>query len=76
MRPKGLLNLAHAGVRHSRELMRTKEREPSTPTPPNGSHKILSPGSVLFPTGPSPLPSPRGAASKTTKTRRPSSGPR
>ena len=58
-----------------RELMQAKKLAPSTPTPPNGSRKAFSPDSVLFPPGSFPLPGLRGAASKTKKTRRPSSGP-
>ena len=59
-----------------RELMQAKEWAPSTPTPPNGSRKAPSPDSVLYPPDSPPLSSLRGAASKTTKNRRPSSGPR
>ena len=60
-----------------RGLMWTNDREPSTPTPPNGSREAPSPESALFPPEWPPLSIPRGAVSKTTKTRRrPSSGPR
>ena len=59
-----------------RQLSQKKERAPPTPTPPNGSRKAFSPGSVLFPPEPPPLSSLRGAASKTTQTRWPSYGPR
>ena len=58
------------------ELIKAKERAPSTPTPPNGSLRESSPDSALFPPEPPPLSGLRGAASKTTKTRRQSSGPR
>lgn len=51
-----------------RELLRKKERAPPTPTPPEGLRKTLSPDSALFPPGSSPLPSPRRADSKITKT--------
>ena len=57
-----------------RELMQAKKRAPPTPTPPNGSRKASSPDFVLFPSEPPPLSEFCGAASKTTKTRRPSSG--
>ena len=53
-----------------------KERAPSTPTPPNGSRKVPQPDFVLFPKESPPLSNLRGAASKTTKTRRPSPGAR
>ena len=59
-----------------RELLRKTERAPPTPTQPNGSRKVLSPDSVFFPPESPLLPNPRGEASKTTKTRWPSSGPR
>ena len=59
-----------------RELMQAKERAPPIPTPPNGSNKASSPDSVLFLPESPPLPSLPGAAFKTTKTRRTSSGPR
>ena len=59
-----------------RELMQAKEWAPSTPTPPNGSRKASSPDSALYPPDFPPLSSFRGANSKTTKNRRPSSGPR
>ena len=58
------------------ELMQAKERAPSTLNPPNGSRKASSPDSALFPPDSPPLSSLRGAASKTTKNRWPSSGPR
>ena len=57
-----------------RELMRTKERAPPTPTPPTGSRKASPPDSALLATESPPLLSLRGAASKTTKTRRQFSG--
>ena len=59
-----------------RELMQAKEWAPPNPTPPSGSRKAPSPDSILFPPDSPPLSSPRGAASKITKNRRPSSGPR
>ena len=59
-----------------RELMQAKEQAPSTPTPPSGSRKAPSSDSVLFPPESPPLPGLRGAASKTTKTKRSSSGHR
>ena len=59
-----------------RELIQAKERPPPTPTPPSGSHKASSPDSALFQPESTPLPSLRGAASKTTKTRWLSPGPR
>ena len=59
-----------------RALMQAKERAPPTPTLPNGSRKASLPGSVLYPPDSPPLSSLSGEAPKTTKTRRPSSGPR
>ena len=58
------------------ELIRTKERALSNPTPPYGPRKAVSPDSFLFPPESPPLSGLREAAFKTTKTRRPSSGPR
>mmetsp|Transcript_41718 Transcript_41718/g.94180 ORF Transcript_41718/g.94180 Transcript_41718/m.94180 type:complete len:210 (-) Transcript_41718:48-677(-) len=58
------------------ELLRKKKRASPTPTPPNGPRKEPSPDSALFPLKPPPLPRLCGSASKTTKNRRPSSGPR
>jgi len=58
------------------ELTQAKEREPSTPPPSNGSCKESSPDSVFFPPESPPLSSLSGEGSKTTKNRRPSSGPR
>ena len=54
---------------------RRRNRHRTTPTPPNGSRKVSSPDSALFPPESPPLSSLHGAASKTMKTRRPSSGP-
>ena len=56
-------------LRKLRELIQAKERAPSTPTPPNGSHKASLPDSALFPPVSPPLSGLREAASKTTKTR-------
>ena len=55
--------------------MQAKERPLPTPTPPNGSRKAPSADSVLYPLESPQLPKIRGEASKTTKTRWPSSGP-
>ena len=59
-----------------RELMQAKERAPPTPAPPSGTRKASTPDSVHFREEFPPLPILRGEASKTTKTRRQSSGPR
>ena len=59
-----------------RELMKEKERAPSTFTPPNGLREAPSPDSALFQPDSPPLSSPHGADYKTTKTRQPSPGPR
>ena len=59
-----------------RGLMRMKERGPSPPTPPSGPRKAPSSDSAPLRPEPPPLSSPRGAVLKTTKSRRPSSGPR
>ena len=58
------------------ELTQAKERAPSTPPPSNGSCKESSPDSALFPPESPPLSGLSGEGSKTTKNRRPSSGPR
>ena len=58
------------------ELMQMKKRAPSTPTSSNSSLKILSPDSALCPPDSPSLSSPNGEASKNTKNRRPSCGPR
>ena len=68
--------LRHEGDLKLRELMQAKKRAPSTPTPPNSSRNASSPEPALFPPESPPLPRLRGAASKTTKTRRQSSCPR
>ena len=65
--------------RKLRKLMHAMGREPSTPTPLKCSYTAPtapSPDSVLYPPDPPPLSSLSGEASKTTKNRRPSSGPR
>ena len=64
------------GALELRKLIQARERPPPTPPPPKCSRKASSPDSVLYPPDSPPLSSLRGAASKTTKNRRPSSGPR